>query len=140
MLAVGEHDAGQRHPALVLHGVADDGEGLLAALAVRHDVVGPLVVALVDLLLRHELVDVDGVRALELDRVDLLGLDLDVLALGELVAPSLVVLVDGLAGLLIDHLLAQAVAGLAVDLVEVRLLGLAGRRDRARPGTSRATA
>ena len=81
---------GQRHSALVLHGVADDGEGLLAALAVRHDVIGPLVVALVDLLLGHELVDVDRVRALELDGVDLLGLDLDVLALGELVAAALV--------------------------------------------------
>ena len=82
MLAVGEDDAGQRHPSLVLHGVADDGEGLLAALAVRHDVIGTLVVALVDLLLGHELVDVDGVRVLELDRRRSPRLDLDVLALG----------------------------------------------------------
>ena len=42
---------GERDAALVLHGVADDGERLLAALAVRRDVIGPLVVALVDLLL-----------------------------------------------------------------------------------------
>ena len=86
---------GQRHAALVLHGVADDREGLLAALAVRRDVVGTLVVALVDLLFGHELVDVDGVRALELDGFQLLGLDLDVLALGDLVAAPLLVLVDG---------------------------------------------
>ena len=136
--AVGEDDAGQRHAALVLHGVADDGECLLAALAVRHDVVGPLVVALVDLFFGHELVDVDGVRALELDGVDLLGLDLDVLALGQLVAPALVVLVDDPPGLFVDHLLAQAVAGLAVDLVEAGLLGLAGGRiERDRAGHER---
>ena len=92
VLAVGEHDAGQRDAALVLHGIADDGERLLAALAVRHDVVGPLVVALVDFLFGHELVDVDGVRALDLDRFELLGLDLDVLAAGQLIAAALVVL------------------------------------------------
>ena len=44
-----------------------DGESLFAALAVRNDVIGPLIVALVDVLLRHELVDVDRVRALDLD-------------------------------------------------------------------------
>ena len=48
MLAVRERDARERDPALVHHGVPDDGKCLLAALAVRYDVVRPLVVALVD--------------------------------------------------------------------------------------------
>ena len=50
----------------------------------------------------------------------------------------LLLLVDDAPGVLVDHLLAQAVAGLAVDLVEVRLLGLAGRREeRDRAGDER---
>jgi hypothetical protein len=122
MLAVGEHDAGQCDAALVLHGVADDREGLFAGLAIWHDVVGTLVVALVDLVLGHELVDLDHVRVLELDGVNLLGLDLHVLALGYFVAAALVVRVHRAAGFLIDHLLAQPVAGLAVDLMEPGLL------------------
>jgi hypothetical protein len=78
------------------------------------------------------------VRALHLDRLHLLRLDLNVLAFGDLVTAALVVLVDGLAGLLVDHLLAQAVAGAAVDLVEVRLLGLTGgRKKRDRTGDER---
>ena len=35
-----EHDARQRDPVLVLHGVADHGEGVDGGLAVRGDVVG----------------------------------------------------------------------------------------------------
>ena len=96
MLAVGEHDTGESDPPLVLHRIADDGESLLAALAVRHDVVGPLVVALVDLLGGHERLDVDRVRALDLDGFQLLRFDLDVLALGDLIPPPLLLLVDGL--------------------------------------------
>ena len=84
MLAVGEDDACERHAALVLHGIADHREGFLAALAIGNDVVGPLVVALVDLLLGHELVDLNRVRVLKFDRLDLLRLDLDELARGEL--------------------------------------------------------
>ena len=80
----------ERHPALVLHGIADNGERLLAGLAVRHDVIGAVEVALVDLIDGHELVDVERVRALDLDGLDLLGLDLDVLALGDFVAATLV--------------------------------------------------
>jgi hypothetical protein len=81
VLAFGKHDARQRHPPLVLHGIAD-GEGFLAAFAVRHDVIGTLMVSLTDLLLRYEGVDVDGMRALDLDGFQLLGFDLDVLAHG----------------------------------------------------------
>ena len=64
--------------------------------------------------------------ALDLDRFQLLGLDLDVFALAEFVAAALVSLSTTLAGLFVHHLLAQPVAGLAVDLVKMRFLGLAG--------------
>jgi hypothetical protein len=60
------------------------------------------------------------VRALHLNGLDLLGLDFDVLALGHLVAASFVLLINHAPGLFIDHLLTQAVAGLPIDLMEVR--------------------
>src|SRR5262245_23323441 len=129
VLAVRHHDTGERHAALVLHGVANNRESLFAhLLAGRREIVRLLQIALIDFVLRHEAVDVDRVRALDLDCLELILFDLDILALAELVAASLVVPVNDLAGLLVDHLLAQAIACAFVDLVEMRLLGLRGRR------------
>ena len=88
--------------ALLAHGVADDGEGLLSDLVVRCDVVGRFEIALVDLLARHEALDVDRVRALDPDRFELLVLDENVGALPDLVALDLVLVLDRLAGLGID--------------------------------------
>jgi hypothetical protein len=128
------------------HGIAYDRKCLFARLPVGHDVVGAVEVAAVDFGDRDELVDVERVGALDLNGFDLLGLYLDILTLGNLVAAALVVLVDDLAADLIYHLLAQAMAGLAVDLVEVGLLGLArggveadgaARRSSMRIGTCR---
>ena len=66
------------------------------------------------------------------------GLDLDVFALGKRIAAALVILLDDLSRFLVDHLLPQAVAGLAIDLVEVGFLGLARRRvERNRAGHER---
>ena len=98
-LAAGEDHAGNARLALVAHGVADDGESLLGDLVVRGDVVGRLEIALVDLLARHEALDVDRVGALDLDRVELLVLDEDVGALADLVALDLLVVLDRLARL-----------------------------------------
>ena len=140
VLPVREHDARKGDAALVLHRVADDGERFLAALGVGYDVVRPLVVTLVDFLFGNELVDIDGVGALDLDRIELLRLDLDVLAAGELIAAALVVLVDDTACFLVDHLLAQAVAGLAVDLVEIGSSRTGSMPGRGRPGRSPARA
>jgi hypothetical protein len=58
-------------PPFVLHRIADHGEGFLATLVVGNDVIGALVVPLVDLFLRHNLVDIDGARALDFDRLKL---------------------------------------------------------------------
>jgi hypothetical protein len=63
-------------------------------------------------------VDLDDVGALDLDRFELLILDHQVLALGDLVAAALVLGADGLAGFLIDKLLTQPIAGRLVDLPE----------------------
>ena len=71
-------------PLLVLHGVANDGEGLFAAAAVRNEVVGAIEISPVDLVDGHEFFDVERVGALDLDRLDLFGADFDVLALGDL--------------------------------------------------------
>ncbi len=71
MLAVGQYDARQRDPLLILHGVADHGEGVDGGLAVGRDVVGIVVIALVDFIPRHETVDLDGVVALDLDGFEL---------------------------------------------------------------------
>ena len=39
MLSVGEDNSRQRHAAFILHGVANDAEGFLASLIIRHNVV-----------------------------------------------------------------------------------------------------
>ena len=50
-------------------------------LAVGNDIVRAIEIQLVNLVLRHELVDVDDPLALDGDSVKLLGIELDVLAL-----------------------------------------------------------
>src|SRR5207248_7935628 len=79
--------------------------------------------ALVDLLARHETVDLDHMGALDLDRFELRVLDDQVLPLGDLVAATLVLGLDRLVGFLIDELLAQPIAGRLVDLPEGDALG-----------------
>jgi len=74
--------------------------------------------ALVDLLLRHKAVDVDGMVAFDMDRFQLFPLDLDIFALFQLIAAAFLIGFDDIAGLGIDHLLLQPVAGFPVDHVE----------------------
>jgi hypothetical protein len=128
VLSVGEDDPCQRHAAFVLHGVADNAVGFLAALAIRHYVIRPLVVTLVDFLFGHELVDFDGVRVLVLDGLDLLSLDFDEFALSQLVTPPFVRLFHYPARFFVHHLLAKAVTRPPIDLVEASLLRLTGGR------------
>jgi hypothetical protein len=93
-------------------------------------------VALVDLLGRHKAVDLDGMAALELDRIEFVRLDLDMFASGKLVAARLLVGLDHLAGLGVDHLLLRAVASLLVDQVEAGLSRPRSSSARARRGNS----
>src|SRR5205807_4619098 len=72
---------------------------------------------------------------LDLDRFQLRILDNEVVALGDLVAAAFVFGGDRLAGLFIDELLAQAIAGGLVDLPQRDALGdRAGRMQRNRTG------
>src|SRR3546814_3018469 len=84
------------------------------------------------------LLDVDGARALQADRLQLVVLQHDVAVFLDLVAPDLVVVADRLAGLGIDVAAADAIAGFAVEGVEAHLLAVAGgRRQRHRAGDER---
>jgi hypothetical protein len=121
MLAVGQNDAGQRDAPLVLHGVAYHRECVDAGLAVGRDVIGAVDKALVDLVHRDKAVDIDGMGAFDLDGFQLLLVDLDVFALLQLITAALLFALDHIAGLGVNHLLLQAVAGLLVDHVEVGL-------------------
>src|SRR6185437_3545210 len=85
-------------------------------------------VAVVDLGARYEAVDVDRVRALDLDLLELVVLDHQVLALADLVAAPDVLALDHVAALAVDQLLLQPVAGLLVDAMEAHLLGARRRR------------
>lgn len=111
-------------PPFVLHRIADHGEGFLATLVVGNDVIGALVVPLVDLFLRHKLVDIDGARALDFDRLKLFRLNLDIAATFEFLAASFVLSFNHAPRFFVDHLLAKAIAGLSIDPMEMRLFRL----------------
>src|SRR6516164_5839619 len=134
-LALREHEPPERHHPLAAHGFAHHRKGLLPDRLAGHDIIRAIEEALVDRAVRHKSVDLDGVGALDLDRFELRILNDEVLALGHLVAAAFVLGGGRLAGLFIDELLAQAIAGDLVDLPEGDALGTrAGRMERNRTG------
>jgi hypothetical protein len=58
----------------------------LANLAIGSEVIGAVLIKLVDFFFRHELVDLDCALALNRNGLKLFGLDLDVLALADFIA------------------------------------------------------
>ena len=139
-LALGEDHAPKRDHALVAHRVADHRERLERDLVLGDQIIGAVDKALVDLGFRHETVDVDRMAALDRDGVELFVLDLQVDALVDFVAPALVIGVDRVARRFVDQLLAQAIAGLLVDLAEGHPLARRRRACRARSDTKRGKA
>jgi hypothetical protein len=129
VLARREDDPAECNHALLADCLADDRERLLADLAVRHEIVRAVEVQFVDLLLRYELVDLDRPLALDRYRLKLFGLDLDVLALADLVALDDLLGTDLVAGLGVDLSVLDPVAGVLVDLVEADLFSLAACRN-----------
>ena len=116
-LAPRQHHLAQGDLALVLQRLADHLERFLRHLAVGHQEVGLLVVERVDLAGADELDQVDGVLALDPDRLELVVGEGDVAVLGDLVALDDLVLVDrphAGHGLLVAHPLPAR----PVDLVE----------------------
>ena len=102
---------------------------------VRGDVIRSVEEALVDLAPGRKAIDLDGVGALDLNRLQLRILDNEVVTFGDLVATASVFRCDRRAGLFIDKLLAQAIAGGLVDLPEGDALGTrAGGMERNRTG------
>src|SRR5439155_19089827 len=110
-----EHHAREPDHFFLLHGIAYDRKGLLTDLVGRREVIRAIEVAVVDFSARYKTVDLDRVRTLDLDLFQFLVLDQEVLALGILVAAADILLVDGLPGPGIDHLLLEAVPGFRID-------------------------
>src|SRR6202022_2223182 len=125
-LAFGENQSPERHHGLAAHGLSDHRKGLLPDRLVRSYIIRTVEVALVDLRPRYEAIDFDHVSALDLDCFQLRIVHENVLALGQLVAPALVLRADRLARLFIDELLAQTIAGDLVDLAKSDALSRRG--------------
>ena len=85
-----------------------------------------VVVDRVDVVERDEVLDLDGLRLLGIERLELAGLDEHVAVGRQLVALDDVLVGDLVAGRRVDALLLDAHAGLAVELVEAH--GLARHR------------
>ena len=128
MLAVGQHHAADRDLVHAPDGFADHRKRIMADLAVGDEIIGTDQIAVVDIGLGHELVDLDGMGRFQRDVVELLLRDLDVGVGVDLVALHDVVGADFLAGVGIDLGIFDAVAGFAVDLVEADLFGIRRRR------------
>src|SRR3546814_4452020 len=77
-LAARQHEAGDADGIGRCHGLADHREGLLRHLVVGHEVIGGVVPHPLDAVGGHELLDVDGARALQADRLQLVVLQHDV--------------------------------------------------------------
>jgi hypothetical protein len=131
MLAAREHDTAEPDLALLLQGAGDDLIGLRRDLAVGRHVIGLLEIDAVDLLGIDEGLEIDGLRRFNLDRIEVLVIEQDILALVDLIALDDVGAIDLLAGLLVDHSHAQPVMRRLAELVEPDAAGLRrGRGER----------
>jgi hypothetical protein len=93
---------------------------------------------LVDLLLGHELIDVDRALALDCDSFKLLGIKLDVVAFANLIALDNVCRIDLISGLRIDLAVLDAMPCILIELMEADLLAFrCGRKQRNRTGNER---
>jgi hypothetical protein len=113
-----EHDMAERDHAFLPDRLTDHGEGLPADLPVGGDVVRNVPIKFVDLTPRHELVDLDRVRASDRDALQFIASYFDVATLADLVALDDVLVADGLAGHGIELAVFDPVPGISVDLVK----------------------
>ena len=118
VLARGEYDLANGDHALLANGLPDDRERLLTDLPVWGDVVGIVQVQFVDLVLRNELVDIDGTLALDGNGFELFGIKLYVIALAHFIALDNVCGIQFIACFGIDLAVLDPVAGFLVKLME----------------------
>ncbi len=119
VLLVAHHHAADADPGAIVHRRQQQPVGLLGRVAVGRQPVGALVVDRVDLVEGDEVGDLDRPRALRPQLLQLVLVERDVAAGADLEAHLDVVGVDLLAGLLRHLAIADARAGLLVQLVEV---------------------
>src|SRR5215475_13848403 len=122
----------QTHPSAALSNYC---ERLLPDVAIGDNVVRAVQIEFVDLFLRHELIDLDRAFAFDRDRLEFLGIDLEVLVLTDLVAFDDVIGVDFFFAVGIDLAVFDPMTGLFVDLMEADFFALRRRgeeRDRTR--------
>ena len=118
-----------------LQRIAQDDIGLLGEVVGRDDVIRLVEIDRVDVVLVDELDEVERLAALELDALDLLGVEQDIVALGDLVALDDLVAVDR-ADAGHDLLIFDALARRLVDLVELDLRRRSWSPGTARPGST----
>ena len=115
-------------------GLADHRIGVVTNFAVRHQIIRPDQVARIDIGFRYELVDLDGARAFERDVFKLVLRHLDIGVLIDLEALHDVVGRDFVTSLGIHLLIFDAVAGVAIDLIESDLFAVGTSPETARRG------
>src|ERR1700730_9060142 len=107
-------------------GIASWLSDMLTDLSVRGNVIGIVQVQFVDLVLGHELVDVDRALALDRDSFELLGIKLDIFTLSDLIALDDICRIHFIRRFCIHLAVLDTVASFLVELMEADLLALGG--------------
>src|SRR5215813_13497857 len=128
-LATVEHHARNPDQPFIAHGLADDRECLVSDLVVGHEIIGLVEIELVHLLALDKGLDLDRVGAFERDFVELLLLQQDVAVAVDLIAFDAVFLRHLRSGVGVDHVVANPIAGFAVDDVETDAIARGRRRE-----------
>src|SRR5467141_684276 len=124
-----ENDVTKGHHAFLLDCFTNHRESLPADLALGGDIVRSVPIELIDLVPGHELIDLDRVRAPDLNGLQFIVIYLDAVALVDFVALDDVLLTNQLAGYGIKLAVSNPVSSLPVDLMKSDLLPLRDRRE-----------
>ena len=100
------------------HALAHQREGFVGGPVRGAEVIGLIEINIVDIGQIDERGNSERLVAVRNDCGDFVGLDRDVFAFGDLVALDLVVPFDGLAGLGVDELASNPIAGRSIDRVQ----------------------
>jgi hypothetical protein len=101
--------------ALLANRFADHRKGLLTYFAVRHDIVGIVLIQFVNFFSEHELIDFDGALALNGNRFEFFWFELEILSLTDFVSFDDVGGFNLISGLRIDLAILDAVPGILLS-------------------------